>query len=219
VIEARGLGKSYATREGLVTALRDVSFSMGLGHYVSLMGESGAGKSTLLKLLGCLDVPSCGSYRFDGAEVGHLDERQLAALRNGHIGFIFQSSHFVDYLDVVDNVALASLYGPSSSPDRERATMLLERVGLGHRLRHLPAQLSGGERQRAAAARALYHSPKLVLADEPTGNLDRLSAERITRLFEEIVDEGISVLVVTHDPEVAAQARRHCRLVNGAIEE
>ena len=217
MIEARDLTKFYATREGRVAAIRGLNFSMARGDYVSLMGESGAGKSTLLKLLGCLDRPSTGSYRFEDADISAMDDAELATVRNRKIGFVFQSSHFVDYLDIVDNVSLADMYAPPFTQNRERAATLLERVGLGHRLGHLPGELSGGERQRAATARALYSSPQLILADEPTGNLDRASAERITDLFDELNQEGYAVLLVTHDPHIAAHARRHCEIVDGAL--
>ena len=219
MIEARNLAKVYDSHHTHVTAIRDLNFSMARGDYVSLMGESGAGKSTLLKLLGCLDRPTAGTYQFDDVNVAEMDDAALAAVRNRKIGFIFQSSYFVDYLNIVDNVALACMYSSPYKPGRERAETLLKRVGLGHRLHHLPAELSGGERQRAATARALYASPQLLLADEPTGNLDRASADRITQLFEDLNQEGYTILLVTHDPVVAARATRHCEIIDGVIHQ
>lgn len=217
MIRARNLCRDFSSETGVVNALVDLNLEMEDGDYVALMGESGAGKSTLLKVFGCLDRATSGDYELDGCNVGELSDDELAALRNRRIGFVFQHSQFVDYLDVVDNVCLADIYDADVEPDRQRAQMLLGMVGLEHRLYHRPQQLSGGEQQRAAIARALYKRPALVLADEPTGNLDQLNRDRVTALFDDINTQGYTVLMVTHDPAVAACAKRSCFLAGGEL--
>ncbi|MGI9330788.1 MAG: ABC transporter ATP-binding protein [Gammaproteobacteria bacterium] len=221
MIRAAGLEKSYRQAARVVPVLADLDLNIETGEFVSIMGSSGAGKSTLLQLLGCLDAPDGGEYWLAGAEVSRLDADALAAVRNQRIGFVFQSAHFVDYLDLVDNVALAAEYGPSDdqSAHRQRARSLLERVGLGHRLDHLPAELSGGERQRAAVARALFAAPALLLADEPTGNLDEENTRQLVALLRDLNQEGLTILMVTHDAEVAGIAGRHYALRGGRLEE
>jgi len=221
MIRAAGLEKSYRQAARVVPVLADLDLHIDTGEFVSIMGSSGAGKSTLLQLLGCLDTPDGGEYWLAGAEVSRLDADALAAVRNKRIGFVFQSAHFVDYLDLVDNVALAAEYGPSDDHEahRQRARSLLERVGLGHRLEHLPAELSGGERQRAAVARALFADPALLLADEPTGNLDDENTRQLVGLLRDLNQEGLTILMVTHDLEVAGIAGRHFSLRGGRLEE
>jgi putative ABC transport system ATP-binding protein len=219
MIELSALSRSFDTVEGRVVALAGVDFAMAANDYVSLVGPSGAGKSTLLKLLGLLDRPTSGQYRINGLDTGALTEAELARARNEQIGFVFQGAHFVEHIDLVDNVALPGTYGVPIADARERASALLERVGLADRRRHLPRQLSGGERQRGALARALLRRPSLLLADEPTGNLDEDNAVRIAELLAEFNAEGVGIVLVTHDREMAARARRRCRLRGGIIEE
>ena len=217
MIKARNLTREYSAEQGVVRALVDLNLDIAEGDFIALTGESGAGKSTLLKLLGCLDRATRGEYELDGRNVSGLSDDELAHVRNSRIGFVFQSSQFVDYLDIVDNVCLADIYSQGSQPDRHRAKELLGMVGLSHRLHHRPQQLSGGEQQRAAIARALYKRPALVLADEPTGNLDRQNRERVTALFKDINAEGYTVLMVTHDPVVAGTANRSYELAAGCL--
>jgi putative ABC transport system ATP-binding protein len=219
MIELAALSRVFDTSEGRVVALEAVDFSMGRQDYVSLVGPSGAGKSTLLKLLGFLDRPTSGSYRLNGIDTTQLEETELARTRNEQIGFVFQSAHFVEHLSLLDNVALPGTYGSPIADAEDRAAGLLARVGLGHRLLHRPAQLSGGERQRGALARALLRRPALLLADEPTGNLDEVNAGRVAELLEEFNAEGFGILLVTHDQQLAARAARRCRLMQGGIEE
>jgi putative ABC transport system ATP-binding protein len=219
MIELSALSRSFDTVEGRVVALAGVDFAMAANDYVSLVGPSGAGKSTLLKLLGLLDRPTSGQYRINGLDTGALTEAELARARNEQIGFVFQGAHFVEHIDLVDNVALPGTYGVPIADARERASVLLERVGLADRRRHLPRQLSGGERQRGALARALLRRPSLLLADEPTGNLDEDNAVRIAELLAEFNAEGVGIVLVTHDRAMAARARRRCRLRGGIIEE
>lgn len=220
MIRAAGLRKSYRQAEREVRVLEGLDLEIQHGEFVAIMGSSGAGKSTLLQLLGCLDTPDCGEYWLDNREVSRLGPDRLAEVRNRSIGFVFQSAHFIDYLDLVDNVALPAEYGPSGGNDefRARATELLQRVGLGHRLDHRPAELSGGERQRAAVARAMFARPQLILADEPTGNLDEENTRQLVELLLDLHRDGITILMVTHDPEVAAVADRSYRLCRGQLE-
>ncbi len=225
MIRARALEKIY-TRPGTlperstVRVLDGVDLDVACGDFVAVTGASGAGKSTLLQILGCLDQPTAGRYELEGRNVTCLDDAELAALRNRALGFVFQSSHFIDYLDLVDNVALPALYAPhyGRMEARARALDLLERVGLAARVAHLPAELSGGERQRAALARALLHSPRLVLADEPTGNLDDENSVRLVELLAALCEQGAAVLLVTHDTRLASVARSRYRLEHGRLE-
>lgn len=216
---ADSISKQYWQAGKPVPVLEDLSLEVEQGEFVALMGTSGTGKTTLMNVLGCLDQVSSGRYFIDGADVTLLDGCALAGIRNRKFGFVFQSSHFVDYLDLVENVALPGLYGSGAhTPSaRARARKLLEQVGLAHRASHLPAALSGGERQRAAIARALFNRPRVILADEPTGNLDRTNAEKIMQLFDELNDTGITVVMVTHDPGIAVRAKRRVELADGTI--
>ncbi len=219
VIEAIGLARRYGGAGG-VLALDHVDLRVEQGEFVALIGTSGSGKSTLLQLLGCLDRPDAGSYKLDGTEVASLNDEQLAKVRNQRLGFVFQSFHLLPRLRADENVALPLRYGGWSEARRlERAAELLERVGLGDRRHHLPTELSGGQCQRVAIARALAADPPLILADEPTGNLDRTSGDDILAQFGQLHSEGRTLVMVTHDPTVAAVATRRVRLEDGKIVE
>jgi putative ABC transport system ATP-binding protein len=219
MIVAEHLCKSYDLGHRRVRVLNDLSLRVSAGDFVAITGRSGAGKSTLLQLLGCLDTPSSGEYRLAGSPVSRLSESELAEVRNKRIGFIFQTSHFIDYLDLVDNVALHGFYaGDYDEPAcRRRARELLTDVGLAHRLTHKPAELSGGERQRAAVARALFGNPDLILADEPTGNLDGKNGAVFASLMRDLNRDGITILMVTHDTTMARIAARQLDLRDGQL--
>jgi putative ABC transport system ATP-binding protein len=196
--------------------LKNVSLTIESGEFVAILGASGSGKSTLLAILGCLDLPSSGEVFINGRGLAGLSEDELARVRNSEIGFVFQNFHLLPYYDAVSNVELPLLY--AGVPDsRLRAAEMLERVELKDRLEHLPSQLSGGQRQRVAIARALANNPALLLADEPTGNLDSRTGREILALFRALNQQGGTVVIVTHDPEVAALARRVIRIADGAV--
>ena len=218
LIELSGLWKTYDTGSVAVDALRGVDLTVERGDYVAIMGPSGSGKSTLMHILGCLDSPSKGSYRLAGDEVAHLSRGRLATIRNRFIGFVFQNFNLLPRASLARNVELPMLYGGISRDERrQRAMAMLEQVGLDDRARHRPGQLSGGQRQRAAIARALVTSPDLLLADEPTGNLDQTTGNEVMDIFDALNGVGQTVLLVTHDPNVAAHARRIVRIVDGQI--
>jgi len=218
LIETRELGKIYPVGDQTVTALRGVNLTVSDGEFVSIVGPSGSGKSTLLNLLGCLDTPSTGAYRLDGEDIGALDVDRLAAIRSAKLGFVFQSFNLLPGLSAAENVALPLEYaGIGAAARRDRAAALLERVGLGDRRNHLPMQLSMGQQQRVAIARAMANDPRIILADEPTGSLDRRSGIEIMAEFERLNRAGKTVILITHDDAVAAFTRRRISVLDGAI--
>lgn len=218
VIRVVGLGKSYETAAGLFPALKGVNLEVHPGEYLAIMGPSGSGKSTFMNLLGCLDTPSSGDYYLVGSNVAHLASDELAALRNRTLGFVFQGFNLLPRMSLQDNVALPLVYaGVDKETRREKARLLLEKVGLGKYADSLPSRISGGQQQRVAIARALVNSPQLILADEPTGNLDSHTSEEIMRFFGELNAEGITIVLVTHEPDVAVHAKRQVRFLDGQI--
>ena len=217
IIQTEDLARQYRMGQAVVHALRAVSLSVQPGEFVALMGASGSGKSTLLHILGCLDTPSSGCYRLEGRQVARLSRDERARLRNQRIGFIFQSFNLLPRLSALDNVILPLLYGGKASQPRPRAAQALERVGLGPRAHHLPNELSGGERQRVAIARALVTAPAIILADEPTGNLDSATGIEILGLLSELSREGRTLILVTHDPRIASFAHRILYMEDGMI--
>ncbi len=218
MMELSGIRREYVVGAETVRALDDVALTVGAGEYVSIMGPSGSGKSTLLNVLGLLDRPTSGTYRLEGEDVSRLDDDALAAHRQRHIGFVFQFFHLIPRLSALENVELPLvLTGAAPRARRERAAALLESVGLKPRLDHRPDQLSGGERQRVAISRALIMEPSYLLADEPTGNLDTRSGDEIMRLLEQLNSDGITLLIVTHDPNIGGRARRHLQLRDGKV--
>lgn len=218
VIEIQGLTRHFVLGGELVEALRGVDLTIHRGEYVAIVGPSGSGKSTLMNLLGCLDTPTDGRYLLDGVEVQSLDDDELAENRNRKIGFVFQSFNLLPRATAVDNVALPMLYAGASRAARKQAAIAaLERVGLGGRLYHRPEQLSGGQRQRVAIARALVNRPAVLLADEPTGNLDQRTGTEIIALFERLHLEGVTVILVTHDHGLAERTDRQIMIVDGKI--
>ena len=219
MIDLRQVCRRYTVGGRVVHALRDVDLAIGAGDYVSIMGPSGSGKSTLLNIIGCLDRPTTGTYLLDGQPVGTLDERALSRIRARKIGFVFQVFHLVPRLTAAGNVELPMLLaGIDSAVRARRVASALEAVDLSDRALHRPDQLSGGERQRVAIARATVMGPAVLLADEPTGNLDRASGSEIVALLEAMNAEGLTLIVVTHDPEVGRRARTQLRMDDGALE-
>jgi putative ABC transport system ATP-binding protein len=218
VIRIEGLHKSYQTSAGLFPALKEVNLSIAAGEFVAIMGPSGSGKSTFMNILGCLDKPSAGRYFLDGRSVAELSKDELALLRNRTIGFVFQGYNLLQRVSLLENVALPLIYcGVEHEERQQRARELLAKVGLAEKAASLPNQISGGQQQRVAIARALVNRPRLILADEPTGNLDSRTSEEIMTLFEQLNREGITIVLVTHEEDIARHAQRQVRFHDGRI--
>ncbi|MFH1866218.1 MAG: ABC transporter ATP-binding protein [Candidatus Eisenbacteria bacterium] len=219
VIETRGITKEYRMGEVLVRALRGVDLKVESGEFVSIMGASGSGKSTLMNVMGCLDAATSGDYFLDGADVSKLSRDQYAEIRNQRIGFVFQGYNLLPRTSAVDNVELPLFYDHSGriEDSRGNAIRALERVGLGDRIDHEPSELSGGEQQRVSIARALVNEPAIILADEPTGNLDSRTSVDVMTVFQELNDQGITILLVTHEPDIANYTKRVVILRDGRI--
>ncbi len=218
VVQLTDIHHVYGSGDAEVHALRGISLDVGQGDYVAIMGPSGSGKSTLMNVLGCLDVASSGTYRLAGNDVKTLDEDHLARIRNRQVGFVFQSFNLVPRMTALANVELPLVYGRVGRAERrERSLEALDRVGLAARVHHQPQELSGGQQQRVAIARALVAEPTLVLADEPTGNLDSASTDEILEMFHLLAEEGRTIIVITHEPHVAAQAHRVITLSDGLV--
>ncbi len=219
VIDIEGVTKLYKMGDEIIRALRGVTLSIRRNEYLAIMGPSGSGKSTLMNMLGCLDTPTAGHYQFSGKDVASMVDDELANIRNREIGFVFQTFNLLPRSDALHNVELPLIYAGVSKADRiERAKQALANVGLAERMHHKPNELSGGQRQRVAIARALVTRPSIVLADEPTGNLDSKTGVEIMDLFEQLYEQGNTLIVVTHEEEVARHARRIVRLRDGLIE-
>ena len=219
LLQLENITKQYTIGTETIHALRSVSIAINKGEYVALMGPSGSGKSTLMNILGCLDTPSGGIYFLNGKEVSKMHDNELADIRNKEIGFVFQTFNLIPRSSALDNVALPLVYAGVKKQQRiDKATTVLTDVGLGDRITHKPNELSGGQRQRVALARALVNSPSIILADEPTGNLDSKTSEEIMALFNEIHQKGNTIIVVTHEEDIAQHAHRIIRLKDGSVE-
>ena len=220
VIDIQGITKTYVNGKLSVPVLHGIDLQVNKGEFVSIMGPSGSGKSTFMNILGCLDRPTIGSYRLNGDEVATLSDDELAFVRNKQIGFVFQSFNLLTKLTALENVALPMIYAGMDKKSRnERAAALLSSVGLGDRMDHLPSELSGGQRQRVAIARALANNPAIIMADEPTGNLDSKSTIDVMNIFRGLYEEGRTIILVTHEPEIATYASRNVVLRDGLIVE
>jgi putative ABC transport system ATP-binding protein len=220
VIELAGISKVYQLGGNAYPALSDINLTIARNEFLALTGASGSGKSTMMNILGCLDTPTAGRYTLDGEEVAGLDEDQLASVRNRKVGFVFQNFYLMPRMTAIDNVAQPLIYrGIGPAQRRAHAQAALGRVGLGDRMGHRPNEMSGGQRQRVAVARALVGHPELLLADEPTGNLDSRTAGEILDLFDQLHAEGQTVVIVTHDPGIAARCRRRVKLHDGRVAE
>jgi putative ABC transport system ATP-binding protein len=218
LIRLQKISRRYQMGAETVHALREVSLEILRGEYVAIMGPSGSGKSTLMNLLGCLDTPTSGSYELNGTHVSEMDDNQLAEIRNREIGFVFQTFNLLPRSDALRNVELPLIYGGVSAAERRQIALeTLSSVGLGDRIHHKPNEMSGGQRQRVAVARALANRPSILLADEPTGNLDSKTGAEILALFDELSEKGHTIIVVTHEEAVARHARRIIRLLDGLI--
>lgn len=218
IIHLEHIQKSYYIGAEKVSVLRDIQLSVHHGEFISIMGPSGAGKSTLMNILGCLDRPTEGSYVLDGSEVSNLDDNQLAVIRNQKIGFVFQSFNLLPRLSALDNVILPMIYGNVDKSERKaRAEKMLASVGLGDRIDYMPSEMSGGQRQRVAIARALVNHPAIIMADEPTGNLDSKSTSEVMEIFTGLHESGKTIILVTHELDVANFATRHVILSDGYI--
>jgi len=219
IIETHNIARSYKMGDNIVQALQDVSISIDKGEYVAFMGPSGSGKSTLMNIVGCLDSPNSGSYKLNNQEVSDMTENDLAEVRNKEIGFVFQTFNLLPRASALDNVALPLVYAGYSKSDRDELAMAaLESVSLVDRYHHKPNELSGGQRQRVAIARALVNNPSIILADEPTGNLDTKTSYDIMELFQNLHDKGNTIIMVTHEDDIAHYAHRIIRLRDGLIE-
>lgn len=217
-IRLRDIKKIYKMGGQELAALNGINLDIKRGEFAALMGPSGSGKSTLMNILGCLDRPTVGSYELEGKEVAHLSDDELAMMRNKHIGFVFQNFNLLSRISSLENVALPLLYaGVGVSERRKRAQQVLEAVGLGDRAEHMPNELSGGQRQRVAIARALVNNPEIIMADEPTGNLDTKSTKEIMEIFQEMHGRGKTIILVTHEPEIAVCANRQLLVRDGVI--
>ncbi|HYU26940.1 MAG TPA: ABC transporter ATP-binding protein [Thermoanaerobaculia bacterium] len=218
LIQLEAVTKTYDSGENAVQALRGIDLAVTRGEFAAIIGPSGSGKSTLMHILGCLDTPTTGRYWLDGEDAAEMSSRQLARIRNQKIGFVFQTFNLLPRATVLKNVELPLLYaGSSGSERRERAMEALERTGLANRARHRPNELSGGQRQRVAIARALVNNPSLILADEPTGNLDQKTGHEIIGIFENLISQDETIIIVTHDPTIAARTSRRIKIVDGEI--
>ena len=220
ILELKGIYKDYQQGKMIVPVLKDVNFSMEEGEYVAIMGPSGSGKSTLMNIIGCLDQATKGTFFLDGQDISKCSENEMSDIRLNKIGFVFQSFHLMPRETAVENVSLPLSYaGVKKKERRERAIKALERVGLGDRVDFRPTQLSGGQKQRVAIARAMVNNPKILLADEPTGALDSKSGEQIMELFQKLNEEGVTIVMITHDPHIASNAKRMVKIIDGEIFE
>jgi len=217
MLELENITKVYKAGQTEVPALRGISCRIESGEMVSIVGPSGSGKSTLMNIIGCLDKPTSGKYRLDGIEVDTLNDNQLAEIRNKKIGFVFQSFNLLSRTTALANVELPLIYSGASNR-RQRALEVLESVGLAHRVTHRPSELAGGEQQRVAIARALVNNPSLILADEPTGNLDTKTSQEIMVIFKKLNEQGMTIILVTHEPDIAAYTQRTIKIRDGQIE-
>lgn len=220
ILNLQNIFKDYQQDKLVVPVLKDVSFQVEEGEYVAIMGPSGSGKTTLMNIIGCLDKPTSGTYELAGENVEKLKDKELSDLRLKSIGFVFQSFHLMPRESAAENVALPLSYaGVKKKERKERAKKALERVGLGERVDFKPTQLSGGQKQRVAIARAMVNNPKILLADEPTGALDSKSGAQVMELFEKLNEEGVTIVMITHDPKIAAHAKRVISIIDGVIHE